>query len=280
MRHIDEWTTINGLQLHWQDWGSKHAPAILMLHGLTQQSHTFDQVADRLSARYRCIALDFRGRGESEWADPETYTIPHYVDDVIKLLDELALPAVHVLGTSLGGLCGLSLGAFSTKRVLSLVLNDIGPEIDPAGAQRIAGYTATVPESFPTLDIVVDWAMGRYLWLRRLPRADVEAGLRWALRGRDGNWSFKFDPAIGKRPPPSPEVVKSAGEIWWRTLASLPCPILLVRGADSDVLRRVTADEMERRQPALVRVEVPDMGHAPTLSEPIVVEALARFYKD
>jgi pimeloyl-ACP methyl ester carboxylesterase len=138
MRHINEWTTINGLRLYWQDWGSKRAPAILMLHGLTQQSHTFDHVADCLSARYRCIALDFRGRGESEWADPETYTIPHSVDDVIKLLDELALPAVHVLGTSLGGLCGLSLGAFSSKRVLSSALNDSGPEIDPAGAQRIA----------------------------------------------------------------------------------------------------------------------------------------------
>jgi pimeloyl-ACP methyl ester carboxylesterase len=74
-------------------------------------------------------------------------------------------------------------------------------------------------------------------------------------------------------------VVKSAGEIWWRTLASLPCPILLVRGADSDVSSRATADEMERRQPALVRVEVPDMGHAPMLSEPIAVEALDRFYK-
>jgi pimeloyl-ACP methyl ester carboxylesterase len=76
MRHIDEWTTINGVRLHWQDRGSKHAPAILMLHALTQQGHTFDHVADRRSARSRCIALDFRGRGEREWADPETYTIP------------------------------------------------------------------------------------------------------------------------------------------------------------------------------------------------------------
>jgi len=275
----DEWMSINGVQLHWQDWGTPEAPAVLMLHGLTQQSHTFDHVAERLSARYRCIALDLRGRGESEWAAPETYTIPHYVQDAVKLLDELTLPAVHILGTSLGGLCGLSLGAFHPQRVLSLALNDIGPEIDPAGAKRIATYTATVPGRFPNFEAAVDWARERYLWLRRLPRAEVEVGLRWAVREGDGGWSFKFDPAIGRTPPPTAEVMKSAGEIWWSTLASLRCPILLVRGADSDVLSRATADEMERRQPALVRVEVPDMGHAPMLSELTALAALDRFYK-
>jgi len=275
----DEWMSINGVRLHWQDWGAPEAPAVLMLHGLTQQSHTFDHVAERISARYRCIALDLRGRGESEWAAPETYTIPHYVQDAVKLLDELTLPAVHILGTSLGGLCGLSLGAFHPQRVLSLALNDIGPEIDPAGAKRIATYTATVPGRFPNFEAAVDWARERYLWLRRLPRAEVEVGLRWAVRERDGGWSFKFDPAIGRTPPPTAEVMKSAGEIWWNTLASLRCPILLVRGADSDVLSRATADEMERRQPALVRVEVPDMGHAPMLSELAALAALDRFYK-
>ena len=275
----DEWMSINGVRLHWQDWGAREAPAILMLHGLTQQSHTFDHVAERLSDRYRCIAFDLRGRGESEWAAPGTYAIPHYVQDAVKLLDELALPAVHILGTSLGGLCGLSLGAFHPQRVLSLALNDIGPEIDPAGANRIAMYTATVPGRFPSFEAAVDWARDRYLWLRRLPRSEVEAGLRWAVREGEGGWSFKFDPAIGKTPPPTAEVMKSAAEIWWHTLASLRYPILLVRGADSDVLSRATADEMERRQPALVRVEVPDMGHAPMLSELAALAALDRFYK-
>src|SRR5437870_12474125 len=97
----DEWMSINGVRLHWQDWGAREAPAILMLHGLTQQSHTFDHVAERLSDRYRCIALDLRGRGESEWAAPGTYAIPHYAQDAVKRLDELAFPGVHILGTSL-----------------------------------------------------------------------------------------------------------------------------------------------------------------------------------
>lgn len=275
----DEWMTINGARLHWQDWGPREAPPLLLLHGLTQQSHSFDGVAARFADRYRCVALDFRGRGDSEWATPETYALPQYVDDVVTLLDALEIPAVHVLGTSLGGLCGLSLGAFYPPRLLSLALNDIGPEIDPVGGERIAAYTADVPASFATLDAVVDWALSRYAWLRRLPRAQVTEHVRWAAREEDGGWRFKFDPAIGRVPRPTPEVMAAAGELWWSALESLRCPMLLIRGAVSDVLSRATADEMTRRQPGLVRAEVPDMGHAPMLSEAEAVEALDRFYK-
>ena len=275
----DQWKSINGVRLHWQDWGPREAPVLLALHGLTQQSHTFDGVAQRFAGRYRCVALDFRGRGESGWAAPETYALPQYAEDVVKLLDALEIPAAHVLGTSLGGLCGLSVGAFHPQRLLSLALNDIGPEIDPAGGARIAAYTADVPASFPTLDAVVDWARGRYVWLRRLPRAQVTEQIRWAVREESGGWRLKFDPAIGRTPRPAPEVMAAAGELWWKALEALPCPMLLVRGAESDVLSRRTADEMARRQPALVRAEVPGMGHAPMLSEPAAVEALDRFYK-
>ena len=275
----DETTTINGVRLHWQDWGPRDAPVLLALHGLTQQSHTFDRVAERFAGRYRVVAPDFRGRGESDWAPPESYALPQYVDDIVKLMDALEVPAAHFLGTSLGGLCGLSVGAFHPERVLSLALNDIGPEIDPAGGARIAAYTADVPANFPTLDATVDWALGRYVWLRRLPRQQVTEQLRWAVREGNGGWRFKFDPAIGRSPRPSHDVMVAAGALWWKTLETLPCPLLLVRGAESDVLSLQTADEMARRQPALVRVDVPDMGHAPMLSEPAAVEALDRFYK-
>jgi pimeloyl-ACP methyl ester carboxylesterase len=275
----DESMTINGVRLHWQDWGPREAPVLLALHGLTQQSHTFDGVAGRFAGPYRVVAPDFRGRGESDWAPAESYALPQYVDDVVKLMDALEISAAHFLGTSLGGLCGLSVGAFHPQRVLSLALNDIGPEIDPAGGARIAAYTADVPANFPTLAAVVDWAMGRYVWLRRLPRAQVTEQIRWAVREENGGWRFKFDPAIGRVPRPSPDVMAAAGAIWWKALETLPCPMLLVRGAESDVLSWETADDMVRRQPALVRAEVAGMGHAPMLSEPEAAEALDRFYK-
>ena len=253
--YTDEWLRLSGAWLHFQDWRDDHAgglagtETILLLHGLTQQSHAFDAIAPRLARRHRCLALDLRGRGESDWA-PGTYTIPQYVADVQALLDALGLGAVHVLGTSLGGLVGLSLAGLSPDRVCSLVLNDIGPEIDPRGAARVATYAASVPERFPDLAAATDWALAQYPWLEGLSAEAVTRAMRWAARRAPGDgWRFKFDPAIGRAPRPAPEAVHAASLAWWAALESLRCPILLVRGSESDILSSEVAGAMERRQP-------------------------------
>ena len=218
--------------------------------------------------------------GESDWA-PGTYTIAQYVADVHVLLDMLALRAVHVLGTSLGGLVGLSLARVSPDRLRSLALNDIGPEIDPRGAARVAAYAASVPERFPDLAAATAWAVAQYPWLETLPSEAVTDSIRWAVRrGPDGAWRFKFDPAIGHAPRPSPEAAHAASQAWWAALEALRCPVLLVRGSESDILAAETASAMERRQPRLRRVDVPGVGHAPTLAEPRVVAALDTFYRE
>ncbi len=277
--YTDEWITVNGVRLHYQAWGSLGTPALLCLHGLTQQSHTFDGLAARLAGRYRCLALDLRGRGESEWAPAESYTTPQYVDDVLKLLAALGLPAVHLFGTSLGGLIGLSLAAVAPPALLSLGLDDIGPEIDPRGVARVAAYTAAVPESFPTFETAREWAVAQYSWLAGMPADEVSRAVRWAVRETPaGGWRFKFDPAISRAPRPAPEAAEAARQVWWRAFTALRCPILLVRGAESDILSRETADEMQRRQPGMLRVDVPGAGHSPTLEEPAAVAALERFY--
>lgn len=277
--YTDEWITINGVRLHYQAWGPRDAPPLLLLHGLTQQSHTFDGLARRLATRYRCLALDLRGRGESEWAPPETYTTPQYVDDVRKLLAALGLGAVHLFGTSLGGLVGLSLAAIAPETLLSLGLNDIGPEIDPRGAARVAAYSASVPERFPSFEAARDWALQQYPWLAGMPGAAATEALRWAVRQTpDGAWRFKFDPAIGRVPRPAPAAVEAACRLWWDAFTALRGPVLMLRGVESDILCRETADEMQRRQPRMLRVDVPGVGHAPTLEEPAAVAALERFY--
>jgi pimeloyl-ACP methyl ester carboxylesterase len=279
--YADEWIRVDGIWLHYQDWpaaGSPHAETALLLHGLTQQSHTFDAIAAHLVPRLRCVALDLRGRGESGWA-PGTYAVPRYVRDVLAVLDALALGAVHVVGTSLGGLVGLSLAATAPDRLRSLVLNDIGPDIDPKGAARVAAYAASVPERFAELDAAVDWAVARYPWLAGVPRDAVTESVRWTVRrDPDGSWRLKLDPAIGRAPPPAPEAADAARRAWWAALEALHCPILLVRGAESDLLAPETAALMAARQPRLSRVDVPGVGHAPTLAEPVVRAALERFY--
>src|SRR5262245_2815688 len=237
--YVDEWRLINGVRLHFQDWPAAEVAGnetILLLHGLTQQSHAFDPVAAQLCRRHRCVAADFRGRGESGWA-PGTYTIPQYVADVLALLDALGLSAVHVLGTSLGGLVGLALAAHAPDRLRSLTLNDIGPDIDPRGAARVAAYAATVPERFPDLTAATGWAVEQYPWLQKLPAETLADAIRWAVRrAPEGGWRFKFDPAIGRAPRPTAEAARAASLAWWASLDALRCPVLLTRGAESDIL--------------------------------------------
>src|SRR5262245_52732162 len=237
--YVDEWRLINGVRLHFQDWPAAEVAGnetILLLHGLTQQSHEFEQVAAQLCRRHRCVAADFRGRGESGWA-PGTYTIPQYVADVLALLDALGLGAVHLLGTSLGGLVGLALAAEAPDRLRSLALNDIGPDIDPRGAARVAAYAASVPERFADLAAAIEWAVEQYPWLRTLPATTLTDAIRWAVRsGPDGGWRFKFDPTIGEMPRPTAEEARAASLARWASLDALRCPVLLIRGAESDIL--------------------------------------------
>ena len=285
--YTDEWLRLNGVWLHFQDWPGPRegasgegagAETVLLLHGLTQQSHAFDPVSARLARRHRCLALDLRGRGESGWA-AGSYTIPQYIADVLALLDALELDAVHVLGTSLGGLVGLSLAGVAPERLRSLALNDIGPEIDPRGAARVAAYAAGVPEGFPDIAAVTGWALAQYPWLSGLPPEAVADAIRWAVRrAPDGGWQLKVDPAVGRAPRPSPEAARAASQAWWAALESLRCPVLVVRGSESDILSRETAAAMQARQPRLRRVDVDGVGHAPTLAEPIAVAALDAFY--
>ena len=279
MPYTDAFAMINGCRLHYQDWGRRDAPALVMLHGLTQQSHTFDAVAEQLHGRYRCIALDVRGRGESAWSGGPTYNHRTYVQDVTALLAELGLSRWHYMGTSMGGQIGMLLAAQRPAAFLSLTLNDIGPDINPAGALRIGAYVKTVPTSFADFDACIDWAIAQYPWFQGVPREAVGAAVKWAVQERaGGGHRFRFDPAIVQGAPTDPEALKQAASSMWSGLKALQCPVLLVRGAESDVLHPDTAAAMVHDQPRLALVEVPGMGHAPTLAEPVVRAALERFY--
>jgi pimeloyl-ACP methyl ester carboxylesterase len=285
--YTDEWRHLNGVWLHFQDWPAprggpagevRGTEAVLLLHGLTQQSHAFDAVAARLARRHRCLALDLRGRGESGWA-PGTYTVPQYVADVLTLLDALGLGRVHLLGTSLGGLIGLSVAAAAPERLRSLALNDIGPEIDSRGAARIAAYAGDVPERFPDLAAATAWGLAQYPWLSGLSAEAVSDAIRWAVRrAPEGGWRLKLDPGVGRAPRPAQEAVRAGSHAWWAALEAVRCPVLLLRGSESDILSADTAAAMQARQPRLRRVDVPGAGHAPTLGEPIAVAALDAFY--
>jgi pimeloyl-ACP methyl ester carboxylesterase len=267
----------DGVLLHYRDYAgpTENALPVVCLTGLTRNARDYEALAAHLSQSYRVICPDFRGRGASGYArDPMAYVPNTYVRDLLTLFDqEPALREAVLIGTSLGGLVATVFAALRPERVAGVVLNDVGPEVDPAGLARIAGYVGKVPavetwddaaravaaiDAFTYPDFTPsDW--------RRLARQ------RYAVR--DGAVRLDYDPAIA-RPFSSPETNPDQWP-FFRELRTLPTMVL--RGAHSDILAAGTVERMREALPALVTAEVPNRGHVPTLDEPEARAAIDRF---
>ena len=271
------WYGADGLRLHFRDYpGDPGRAPILCIPGLTRNARDFEGVAQRLAGTRRVIAVDLRGRGESDYAaDPLTYVPPVYLQDVGALIAEQCRRPVVLFGTSLGGLIAMLLGLTARPSLAGVLLNDIGPAINANGLARIASYVGA-DQRFEDWDAAAraiaahqdgafpDYAHADWLvWAHRMCR-----------EAEDGAVRFDYDPAIAlpfKLPPPEP-----AFDLWpaFETLAGLPA--LLVRGQASDILESATASEMVRRVPTMALVTVPRTGHAPTLEEPEAALAIDR----
>ncbi len=271
------WQSPDGLRLHYRDYpGRPDRPAILCLPGLTRNARDFALVAERLSPHWRVICAELRGRGESAPApDPMSYRPPVYVADTGALLAALAVPRVVLFGTSLGGILAMLLTAAAPDRIVGVMLNDIGPVIEPHGLARIrahVGKGGSWPtwvhaaraladgqrDAFPGYDLE-DW-LGMTKRLCRLTSA--------------GRVVFDYDRRIAE-PLRIPEVAAPA-DLWPAADALAGRPVLVVRGGRSDILSIATADAMAARIPGLDLVTVPDVGHAPALTEPEAVAAIDR----
>jgi len=271
--------TADGLSIFYRDYSGPPRAAeapVLCLHGLTRNSADFEDLAPQLSRKRRVLAMDVRGRGRSDYdPNPRTYHLGSYVADVLSLLDAERLDRVVLIGTSMGGLIGMMLGAERPQALAGLVLNDIGPVIEPAGLARIAGYVGkTEPvesweearaevkaineDALPDLDDA-DWDR----FARRLFRED-EAGRPVPA----------YDPAIaegfaggGATPP----------DMWAQFEALAGVPVLVLRGAHSDILSAETAEAMAARHSLCETVTIPNRGHAPMLDEPAALKAIESF---
>jgi pimeloyl-ACP methyl ester carboxylesterase len=271
----DRFATVNGLRLHCLDYGGSGLPHLLCVHGLTGNAHNFDALAPHLVARYHVLSLDVRGRGDSQWGSPGEYLPQNYVSDLAALLETLAIARVTLIGTSMGGIISLMYAGGWPDRVERLVLNDIGPEINLAGGARIASYVGTAPERFNDLAEVAAYYRQTYPPAARLSEEALREFVKWTVKpaANGDGLVWKMDPAV-RRPLRSPSQQRLD---LWVPYARIACPILIVRGAKSDILAAETVARMRQAHRDTAVVEVPGVGHAPALVEPEALAAIRSF---
>jgi pimeloyl-ACP methyl ester carboxylesterase len=255
----------------YKEWGEEDNPNVLVcVHGVTRVADDFDNLAQSLCKDYRVVCPDVVGRGRSgKLRNPELYRIPQYVSDMVTLLARVLAngerQTVDWFGTSMGGLIGMGLAALPDSPVSKLVLNDIGPTLDWAAIQRIGDYIAQEVR-FPTFEAGAEFVKMVSVTFGEHTDAEWRKLAADVLRqDKDGSWVRHYD--MGLALPfqsVTPESAKADEEMLWAAYDAIRCPTLLVRGANSDLLSRATAQAMTQRGPKARLVEIPNVGHAPT----------------
>jgi pimeloyl-ACP methyl ester carboxylesterase len=269
-------TEVDGLRLHHLDWGGSGAP-VVCLHGLTGNAHAFDGLARSLPPGLRLLSLDVRGRGDSEWGPREGYQLPRYVADLATWLEAQRLDRVALVGTSMGGIISILFAAAQPDRVERVVLNDIGPVVDPKGLERIRGYVGGAPETFPSLEAVAAWFRENYPGMSATDAQLLELVGHAVRPLSEGDFGWKYDRAI-REAMNDPAAAQAAAPDLWPIAETMPGPTLVLRGGISDILAAETAREMTRRLKDCRAVEVPGVGHAPLLTEPVAAGAIQSFF--
>lgn len=283
MHCTSNYVTCAGREIHYTEWGSGNAGTVIAWHGLARTGRDMDELAQALADRYRVICPDTIGRGYSQWSpDPgREYTLAFYARIAADLFDRLGIARAHWVGTSMGGAIGTvcAAGIFEPgmkDRVQSLVLNDNAPRLAPAALERIRSYAGS-PPSFATmaeLEAFFRQVYKPYGWLsdaqwRRLTETSTR-------RLPDGRVTPHYDPAMVRQFTDHPHDYDL-----WEHYDALRIPVLLLRGAESDLVLRDAADEMLVRGPGKLGlaqvVEVPGCGHAPALNVPEQLGLVRKF---
>jgi len=247
------------------EWGDPHNPRVLVCaHGLTRLGRDFDRLAQALADHYRVVCPDVVGRGRSDWLrEPAHYLVPQYVADMVTLIARLNAQSVHWVGTSMGGLIGISLAGLADTPVSRLVINDVGPRLDAAALVRIGTYVGK-PVRFASVEEAVDYVSAIAAPFGLRTREEWREITEPSLRQDGEQWVLHYDPLIAVPFASVTAQSAAAGEaMMWKLYDSIRCPTLITRGADSDLLSRETAELMTHRGPHARLVEFAGVGHAP-----------------
>ena len=246
-------------------WGDPSNPKVLVcVHGLTRRGSDFNTLAQAMCADYYVVCPDVVGRGDSDWLkNPMLYAVPQYVSDMAALIKQLGVKQVDWFGTSMGGLIGMVYASMPNNPIKRMLLNDIGPRIEPEAIQRLASYVGQ-PFSF----------VNRADALQRLNEICASFGSHtpqeWEiyngpmLSQKEGAWGLHYDPDISVPFASVNPIMAKAGEMaMWHAFKQIHIPMLVVRGGDSDLLSAKTVAEMCKLNPHIRSIEIPGVGHAP-----------------
>lgn len=272
------WWSGDGVRLHARVYagpeGTEKAPPVLCMPGLARNARDFEALAPHVAQQRTTIVIEFRGRGESAYAkDPMTYVPLTYVQDVVALLDDMAIDRFATIGTSLGGLVSMLMAAALPGRLVGAVLNDVGPELQASGLERIRDYIGAggsqptwmhAARAMSELNAAIYPDYGIHDWLRLTKRThrltpegrivtDYDKQIAAPLRVTGSDATFDMWPV-------------------YRALGGVP--LLILRGGLSDILARSAGEKMVAELPHARLVEVPGVGHAPTLDEPEAISAI------
>ncbi|MEM9196727.1 MAG: alpha/beta hydrolase [Pseudomonadota bacterium] len=263
--------------LHYLDSGGT-GPAVLCLAGLTRNHRDFDPLAAHLAPRHRVLRLDSRGRGASERAaDPVAeYTVPVETADALALIDHLELTRLAIIGTSRGGILGMAIAAARPGLIAALVLNDVGALVEAQGLTRIAGYLGRAPQSADFDGAAAELRAANEAQFPGLPKELWTRVARQLYDDEAGRPVLAYDPRLRDAVAASFEGDVASVDLWPLFEALKDMPMLVIRGALSDILSAETLDAMAARHPALQHLTLPDRGHAPFLDEPRAVAAIDR----
>ena len=272
----DATVLVNGLRLHYLDWGSAGKPPLILLYGLTGNAHNFDLIAPRFAERYHVLAFDVRGRGDSNRSPDGIYQLERYRDDLRGIVETLGLGRISLLGISMGGIISTAYAGAYPDAIERMALDDIGPDIDPRGLQRIFAYLTNAPAEFDDVAAAARWLRPAAGYLDAIGEEELLTFTRWGLRQTPaGRWTWKLDPAIRNL---QLQLQHPSQIVLWDEWDRVACPVLVLRGETSDILSRETVAQMIARHPQTEVVEVPGIGHAPLLIEPAATAALDRFF--
>jgi pimeloyl-ACP methyl ester carboxylesterase len=253
---IDKTVSVNGLKLNYLDWGNEGAPDMVLVHGLRGHRHSWDDFSALVCKDFHVMALDQRGRGESDWAPDGDYSTDAYVADLAGFSEVLGLNKFTLVGHSMGGRNSMTFGGKYPEKLEKLVVVDVGPESDPRGGARIAREIINVPEEFDSFEAVVEYMnkQNRFasdrVMRRRLTYATKELP--------NGKIGWRYDLAIREA---RRQGISSPQEDLWPALSRIACPVLVVRGSETDLLTLEVAQRMIETFANGQLVEIPRAGH-------------------